>query len=62
MKKNQTFDEFKEGLKDRKRALRRRASGQMLSKYGKRNGAHSSSKRAALREEARAEDAKEEMV
>ena len=62
MKKNQTFDEFKEGLKDRKRALRRQAHGQILSKYGKRNGAHSSSKRTFLRDKAREEDAIEEMV
>lgn len=61
MKKNFTFDEFKQGLKDRKRGLRRQASGQLLSKYGKRNGAHSNSKRAALRDVARAEDAMEEL-
>ncbi len=61
MKQNSTFDEFKQGLKDRKRGLRRQASGQLLSKYGKRSGAHSSSKRTALRDFARAEDAMEEL-
>ena len=61
MKQTYSLDDFKTGLKDRKRSLRRQASGQMLAKHGKRHGFHESTKRSWLREEAMEQDAKEEM-